>query len=203
MPSPFPGMDPFLEHPSFWLDFHSRLINFWCEAIAEKLPGDYEASIGERVYLVDEDPESRKLIFPDVAISLDDRLSTPSDGSSAIATLEPFTIPVVIPEGTRESYIELLQRPERSLVAVLDLLSPTNKSPPGRTEYMMKRGAILLQSVHLVELDLLRGGRRPSMRKPWPKGDSYYMVSRYEDRPDSQVYSWGLRQPLPTLPTPL
>ena len=74
MPSPFPGMDPYLEHPSFWLDFHSRFINIWCEAIAEKLPGDYEASIGERVYLVEEDPDSRKLIFPDVAVSLDDRL---------------------------------------------------------------------------------------------------------------------------------
>src|SRR5262245_53629221 len=136
MPSPFPGMDPFLEHPSFWLDFHSRFINFWCEAIAEKLPGDYEASIGDRVCLVEEDPESRKLIFPDVAVSSDDRFSSSSDGSSAVATLEPVTIPVVIPEGPRESYIEILHRPERSLVAVLELLSPTNKNPPGRTEYM-------------------------------------------------------------------
>jgi hypothetical protein len=42
-------MDPFLEDPAFWPDFHSRFVNIWCEAVAERLPGDYEASIGERV----------------------------------------------------------------------------------------------------------------------------------------------------------
>jgi len=35
MKSPFPGMDPFLEQPAYWPDFHSRFINVWCEAIAD------------------------------------------------------------------------------------------------------------------------------------------------------------------------
>jgi Protein of unknown function (DUF4058) len=26
MPSPFPGMDPYLEQPTLWASFHSRLI---------------------------------------------------------------------------------------------------------------------------------------------------------------------------------
>ena len=69
MRSPFPGMDPFLENPAYWLDFHSRFVNCWCEAIADVLPPNYEASLGERVYLVEHDPEARKLGFPDVAVS--------------------------------------------------------------------------------------------------------------------------------------
>ncbi|MBW3540169.1 MAG: DUF4058 family protein [Planctomycetes bacterium] len=28
MSSPFPGMDPYLEDPAFWPDFHSTFINY-------------------------------------------------------------------------------------------------------------------------------------------------------------------------------
>jgi hypothetical protein len=63
-------------------------------------------------------------------------------------------------EGPRETYIEILHQPDRTLVAVLELLLPANKEQPGRTEYLAKRRALLHQKVHLVELDLLVGGRR-------------------------------------------
>jgi hypothetical protein len=119
------------------------------------------------------------------------------------ATLEPVTIPVRIVEGPRETYVEILHRPERAVVTVLELLSPTNKNNPGRVEYLLKRNALLHQQVHLVELDLLTGGHRLPMEKPLPAGDCYYMISRWEPRPDCHVYSWPLRQPLPRLPVPL
>ena len=57
--------------------------------------------------------------------------------------------------------------------------------------------------MHLVELDLLVGGQRPPLQKPWPPGDYHYLVSRWQDRPDSHVYSWTVRDPLPVLPVPL
>ncbi len=53
---PFPGMGPFLELPAYWSDFHLTFIHYWREAIADALPGDYEATLGERVYLVEHDP---------------------------------------------------------------------------------------------------------------------------------------------------
>src|SRR5207302_3544789 len=81
MKSPFPGMDPFLEHPAYWSDFHSRFINAWCEAIADSLPPQYEATLGERVYLIEHDPEERKLGYPDVAVTHGD-LSSPASLSS-------------------------------------------------------------------------------------------------------------------------
>lgn len=204
MASPFPGMDPFLENPAYWLDFHARFINCWCEAVADALPENYEASIGERVYLVEHDPAARKLAYPDIGVSQSEApgAGTPAPATGGVA-LEPVTIPLMILEGPRETYIEILHRPDRTLVAVLELLSPTNKEYPGRAEYLVKRRALFYQNVHLVELDLLRGGERLPMQEPLPPADNYYFVSRAEQRPDAQVYSWTLRQPLPSLPVPL
>jgi hypothetical protein len=222
MKSPFPGMDPYLEHPAYRSeDFHSRFINAWCEAIADALPPQYEATLGERVYLVEHIPEARKLGFPDVAVSHGER-PTPSSQSpastGATETLEPVTIPLTILEGPRETYIEILYQPERSLVAALELLSPppspyplplageegrVRGEAPGRTEYLAKRRALLVQNVHLAELDLLFGGRRLPLQQALPSADYYYLLSRGDQRPDCQVYRWTVRQPLPTLPVPL
>src|SRR5258707_4050872 len=62
---------------------------------------------------------------------------------------------------------------------------------------------VLKQNVHLVELDLLVGGRRLPMQEPLPPADYYYLVSRPERRPDCNVYPWKVKQPLPKLPVPL
>lgn len=202
MPSPFPGMDPFLEAPAFWSDFHARFINYWCEAIADALPLNYEARLGERVYLIENEPDERKLVFPDVSVTQAGTAGEqPSEG--AVATLEPVTIPLTILDGPRETYIEILHRPDRALVTALELFSPPNKQQPGRTEYLAKRNALLFQHVHLVELDLLRGGHRLPLKQSLPVGDCYYFVSRAEQRPDCQVYAWPLRHALPALPVPL
>jgi hypothetical protein len=202
MLSPFPGMDPFLEDPAYWSDFHARFVNAWCEAVADALPPNYEAGLGERVYLIEHDPEERKLVFPDVAITQADVPSSKPSGGG-VATLEPVTIPLTILEGPRETFIEILHRPDRSLVAVLEVASLLSKQGLHRTAYLSERKERLYQQVDLVELDLLRAGRRPPLAKPLPPGDCYYLVSRAEQRPDCQVYAWGLRQPLPTLPVPL
>jgi hypothetical protein len=200
--NPFPGFNPFLEAPAFWSDFHSRFINYWCEAIADRLPGEYEASISERVYLIEHDLDARKLISPDVSISVDDFASR-ALAPSSVATLEPTTIPLVVLDGPRETFIEILHRSDRALVTSIELLSPANKQPPGRFEYLAKRRSVLSQQVHLVELDLLRAGQRVPFAKPLPPADYYYIVSRYEQRPDCQVYAWQMPHELPTLPIPL
>lgn len=205
MTSPFPGFDPFLESFAFWPDFHSTFINYWREAIADALPEQYEANIGERVYLVEIDPDARKIAYPDVSIvERSHESAQASEVSTSGAThLEPVTIPLTLLEGARESYIEILHRPDRRLVTSLELLSPSNKRPPGRTEYLAKRNALLRQDVHLVELDLLRGGTRLPLAGRYPPGDAFYLVSRSDRRPDCQVYAWTLPSPLPTLPVPL
>jgi hypothetical protein len=195
-------MDPFLEDPAYWLDFHFRFINNWADALSEILPEQYEANLGERVYLVEHDPEARKLMSPDIGVV---ESPTPAKVSSSrgAVTLAPVTVPLTILEGPRETFVEILHKPDRQLVTVLELLSPTNKEQPGRTEYLAKRRAILYQKVHLVELDLLRAGRRMPSLVPLPPGDYYYLVARAERRPDAEIFAWTIRDPLPQLPVPL
>ncbi len=202
MPSPFPGMDPFLEQPAFWQDFHHEFISCWREAIADRLPDSYDARIGERVNLTQLDPGVVKLISPDVAISRGPRVARDAhDGGVAI--LEPEVIPQSYVEEIRESYIEILHRSDRSLVAVLELLSPTNKTGSGFFEYEYKRSTILKQKVHLLELDLLHAGDPPTLLRPLPRSDYRALLTRAERRADCHVYSLSMRHPLPVLPVPL
>src|SRR5262249_22744001 len=70
-----------------------------------------------------------------------------------------------------------------------------------RIEYLAKRRALLLKNVHLVELDLLFGGRRLPLQQSLPPADYYYLLSRGDQRPDCQVYRWTLGSPCPHYPS--
>jgi len=113
------------------------------------------------------------------------------------------TMPLIVLEEARETYIEILHRPDQSLVAMLELLSPANKEELGRGAYLAKRNALHVQQVHLVELDLLLGGKRLPLRAPLPPADYFAFVARAERRPDCEVYFWNLPDRLPALPIPL
>src|SRR5436309_4122556 len=165
MQSPFPGMDPYLEDPAFWPDFHPRFVTYWCDYLAERLPEPYEARLNERVNLVAMSPETIKLIYPDVAVS--ERPPAPGSapkrrlsGEAGTLLLEPVTIPHQLFEEVRETRVEILHRPTHPLIAVLELLSPWNKTGDGFHEYLAKRRNVLQQKIHLVELDLQVGGQR-------------------------------------------
>lgn len=203
MDSPFPGMDPYLEDPAFWPDFHPQFIVDWRQALADLLPEPYEARLNERVNLVQMSPEIIQLIYPDVSVTQGRPPSRSTSGGGGTLLLEPATIAHEFLEEVRQTRIEILHRPERSLVAVLEMLSPTNKTGDGFQEYRAKRKSILLQKIHLVELDLLVGGTRLPLSRPLPAADYYAFVSRSDKRPNCEVYGWTVRQPLPTIPIPL
>jgi hypothetical protein len=67
---------------------------------------------------------------------------------------------------------------------------------------MVKRRQLMSGPTHLVEIDLHRGGTRPSPRE-LPPCDYYVLISRHEDRPRVGVWPFALRDPLPTVPVPL
>ena len=202
MSCPFPGMDPFLEDPAFWPDFHTTFLLCWREALAESLPSGYEARIAEWVQVVSKRPRRVKYMEPDLTVSRGKRAARRRE-AAAVATLEPVRVPHLLPSSRRQGYIQLLHRPERSVVAVLELLSPANKENPGRQQYLHKRQELLRQPVHLVELDLLLGGQRLPMNAPLPAGDYYYLVSPVDERPGCDVYAWSVGDALPRLPVPL
>jgi hypothetical protein len=206
MPSPFPGMDPYLEAPAFWQDFHRSFITYCRDALLDKLPDEYEARIDEQVRLIEHNEERLTTRLPDVAITRSSKPVTPSASArgAAAATLEPVSIPMQIQaEEVRESWIEILHRPERSLVTVIEVLSPANKTGVGYWEYRNKRLNLLEQRASLVELDLLLRGRRNELGQALPQGDYYSYVIRAANRTNAEVYSWFLRDPLPTIPVPL
>lgn len=62
-------------------------------------------------------------------------------------------------------WVEIRDAKRRTLVTAIELLSPFNKRGQGRLEYLQKRDALLASPVHLIEIDLLREGRRPPMRR--------------------------------------
>ena len=203
MSSPFPGMDPYLEAQGLWPDFHSNFVNCWRELLLGSLPAEYDARLDERVYLVEMPEESARLVLPDVAVEHSEAATPGGSGSALAVTLEPVTIPLSVVSETREVYIRILHREDQSLVAVLELLSPANKSPASQGVYLEKRAEIIRSPVHLVELDLLMAGHRLPMGKPLPPGHYYAFVSRAERRPQCEVYAWRMEQKLPVIPIPL
>ncbi|MGH7202448.1 MAG: DUF4058 family protein, partial [Planctomycetaceae bacterium] len=68
MPSPFPGMDPYLEDPSLWPDVHHNLISEIQAVLNRAITPKYHARIEERVYISDEDDPGRAVIIPDVKV---------------------------------------------------------------------------------------------------------------------------------------
>jgi hypothetical protein len=113
-------------------------------------------------------------------------------------------LPFPTVETEREIYLEIVDRRERRVVTVLELLSPANKTPgPDYNAYVGKRRSVLASQSHLVEIDLRRGGTRPTLPE-LPSCDYYALVSRYELRP-GKVDLWPirLRELLPVIPIPL
>ncbi|TAG92872.1 MAG: DUF4058 family protein [Oscillatoriales cyanobacterium] len=126
MPSPFPGVDPYLENSEFWPEVHHRLITAIADAIGPALRPKYRVAIEKRIYLSDA-ADSDFLAIPDVT-----KFSKPSTGgqSTATATLlhpEPITVTVPILEEAREGYLELREVGTNRVITVIEILSPKNK----------------------------------------------------------------------------
>ena len=204
MPSPFPGMDPFIEG-SLWGDFHSRFNNFLADALAPGLRPRYVARVEHRVVLERPD-ELRQDRYPDVGIFEKDFSAEPSGGGTATAVLdEPRTVTLPLPASRRLHYIEIRDRDSNRLVTLIETLSPSNKYRKGadRRTYHRKRDQILASDVSLVEIDLLRGGE-PFEAGPDRPPEAYaVLVSPEWRRPQADLYAVPLLQRLPTIRVPL
>ena len=205
MPSPFPGIDPYLEAQGRWPGFHTALMTHCSEVLNRDLPEGYVAQIDERISLVSFDNPATERI-PDVLVMrADDGPSSSRDVESpAVGVLEPTTMQLVkrVVE-VRECWVEIYHLPEMELVTVVEILSPSNKVGTGRGDYLAKRDALIDQPVNLVEIDLLLSGSRLPMKPQLPTGVCCAIVARPEHRPDAQVFAWGIRHPLRRLPLPL
>jgi len=202
MPSPFPGMDPYLEAPDLWPEVHHRLISAIAIAIAPPLRPKYRVAIEKRVYL-SEDQRAIEVGIPDLAV-----LTQRPDRATNLATLDQppdcVMVTLPIPQEIREGYLEIREVSTGRVITVIEVLSPTNKRPGrGQDAYGEKRAYVLSSPTHLVEIDLLRGGTPPVTIGSVPVTDYRILVSRKEHRPQAQLYGFNLPQPIPTFSLPL
>ncbi len=208
MPSPFPGMDPYLEHPAIWPNLHHQLISVIEAELNHQLRPKYFANVENRVYLSDENDPGHDIVVPDVHLLSRGSAASPGRIRSAggVATIEPIEETTVEDE-VHDARIEIVDRLSRAVVTVIEILSPTNKlnGSYGRESYQGKRREILSSATHLMEIDLLRGGVRMNIPERTPPLDYLIHVSRAEGKMRRRAQFWPipLRSPLPIIPVPL
>ena len=216
MASPFPGMDPYLENPEIFPDFHDSMIFCLRESLQASLPSPYFAAIGRRVWI----EVSRRSIGPDVEIRQRQPRGPSSVGRDPTGRLavvnRPSARPVVVRvahDEFREPFIEIYMRSDegKRLVSSIEVLSYSNKTPGehGRELYLRKQKEILASKVHLVEIDLLRGGEHatavPRDLACEACGEFDYHVSLHDftDLETFYVYPIQLDERLPQVDIPL
>jgi hypothetical protein len=214
MPSPFPGMDPYLEDPDFFPDVHDRFISQLSEALNARLPPTYYSGIASRIWI----ETSRRRFGPDVNVLRPNRRTTKRTlvaGTDAAFAQAATAKPVIVrmaPQEVREPFLELyVRRGGDRLVATIELLSPANKAPgaQGRGLYRRKQRDILRRKVHLIEIDLLRAGRHTTAVPldaaiERTGAFDYHVCVRPFNRPeDYHIYPILLPQRLPAVDVPL
>jgi hypothetical protein len=221
MPSPFPGMDPYLEAPDISPDFHDAFAGEIRAALNHTLPAPYYARLEMRPEVgIVEDAGHERRIVPDVAVVRPRRL--PTDGGVAVlettrTTISPSFEVRVASEPIHHPFVEI-RDPSRGhrLVTLIEIASPSNKrSGPDRQAYLRKQSEVLGSDANLIELDLLRTGERlivdPSMRATvegsTPTPDYLALVNRGWRRGEAllvcQVFSIVVTEMLPVIPVPL
>lgn len=211
MPSPFPGMDPFIEACGLWEDFHPQFIAEIQKALAAAVPEKYAVRLGERSYIALFGAEGKDFIpfLPDIGVTAPTSESTAKQASGAgaeAAEMGVVSMEAFVALEFRETFIEIHEYdPEKRLVTCLVVLSPSNKrrGSKGWKRYLRKRQALLLGTANLVEFDLLRGGRRMPMLTPWPDSPYSLLVSRQHRAPHCTVWPAFFQRPLPPIPIPL
>jgi hypothetical protein len=199
-------MDPYLEG-DLWSSVHASLSVEIARQLSPKLRPRYVALIQKR-FVADmpqpaeeiEISPAEAVLFPDVGVANGGKGR--GSGSGTLAK-SPLQLRTVMPELVPVHWVEVRDVAERLLVTAIEVLSPVNKRGEGRREYLKRRRKLLLSSAHLIEIDLLRLGRRVPMMEPLPAAPYFAFLSRVEKRPLTEVWPIHLDSELPTIPVPL
>lgn len=207
MPSPFPGMDPYLE--PYWRDVHASLIIYARDQLQSQLPGGLRARVEERV-IVEPGQCGERSVYPDIRVVERGRGRAASEAAEAgVAVAEPLVI-YLPDEPVTQTYIEIIDVGSGNrVVSVIEVLSLSNKLPgEGQDLYLKKQDELRRGGVSLVEIDLLRAGKRvlsvPSHCVPQSHRTAYQVcVRRGWQSTAVELYRVPLRERLPVIKTPL
>ncbi len=206
MPSPFPGMDPYIEHPDVWSDFHGGLADEIRAQLNKTIQPRYVARMVPRVTYELVEIERTRSVRPDVGV-WKPRRGPEDEGATQTAVISPPPVEnmVALELPPRLFTVEVVETGAMRLVTAIEILSPVNKQPgmDAHDEYQRKRRELPRSSAHLIEIDLLRAGRRPPLERPVQPAPYYVVLSRKERRPYVDVWPIQLADSLPTIPIPL
>jgi hypothetical protein len=198
-------MDPYLEQ--HWGDVHHNLITFAQGFLNERLPGDLRAQAEERVLI--KLPHDDLACYPDVRVV--EREPCGIGGTSVfeddIAAAKPLEVPFLEPE--TQGFLTIVESdPERRIITVLEILSPSNKhAGPGRDVYRQKQRDLANAEISLVEIDLLRAGPHvlqvPLPQYPASYRTPYKVCVHRGWKANAEIYAVPLRQRLPIIRIPL
>lgn len=200
MPSPFPGMDPYIEQSKLWVDFHNRLADEISAQLNRKIRPDYFArlTLYTTYEVVGISQVQRQSIRPDVGVLLREQAVR---YAPQVAVIEKAPVESLVENEVQVDLlsVEIYHTADEVLVTAIEILSPVNKQPSHEayTDYLRKRRELLHSEVHLMEIDLLRAGTRPRLSQPVPPAPYYVMLSRANRRPDVEVWPLQLQAKLP------
>ncbi len=232
MPIPFPGMNPYLEHPDLWPNVHQKMMAALADTLRKQLSLDYQVRIKERHYQVSGEDS---LVVGSPGLSWGQRRADLSGSHEAIAhnpqadlqpssppgtlaslgvpsayefaaclrSSRPISVLIPVPQKIYETYLEIIDT-AGNVVTIVEALSPKKKRPGrGRALYERQREAIFGSPAHFVEIDLLRGWEPPSIYGPDESDDYRILISRSEERPRAELYTWNVTEPIPQILLPL
>lgn len=208
MPSPFPGMDPYLEG-YLWPDVHSALAARIRQQLVPQLRPRYIARLG--IYLIEDTASENDIgiMYPVVEVMLIEAmrpvsptLPPPLAPPSTAITPASISVPVVLPVEVQVTNVEIRDSASNQVITSIEILSPINKREPGLTPYRLKRRRLYQAGVHLIELDLLRRGTRP-VAHPRIPATPYLVALTHAHAGKTDVWPITLQTALPTIPVPL
>jgi hypothetical protein len=203
MPSPFPGMDPYLEDPAIWPGVHAALLAAFFEQLGPMLRPKYAVRYEERVYVSGEEDPGFRTIIPDLRVIF--REDTHRKALAAAGTIaEPVHVQLA-EEEVHERSLHVIDVRDRSLVTVIELLSPTNKvlNSFGRESFLRKRREVRAGGAHWIEIDLLRDGVRTANAPNVPQSEYQAYLTRAGERRQADVWPISIRNRLPGIAVPL
>ncbi len=201
MASPFPGMNPYLEQSDTWQDFHNGFLIHAQEHLGNQLGSNYLVKVETRLVL-HEIPDDERCFFGIADVGVASASGTQSAEGGVALMDSPVSLVLPEFEEEKQTYLEIRDRRNRRVITVIELLSPSNKKGEDRNVYFAKRLQIMRSQTHFVEIDLCRGGQRPSVPE-LPECDYYALVVQHTDRRRIGFWPIGLRDPLPVVPIPL
>jgi hypothetical protein len=207
----FPGMDPYMEERELWPDFHQNLAVECQGQLNTRLSAGYYAGLSLWTAAEELSISTAHTTYPDIGIF--DKGKDVAEATEVYAMTESRPRPAPIRRIYRPAIdikqfaVHIYHTHSSELVTSIEILSPANKREPGLSKYRIKRAGLTSSQVHLVEVDLLRGGERPGPEVNQPPIDTDYMllVNRYAegDARTSEIWPVAMCEPLPILLVPV